>query len=80
MEYSGMMLDELRKTNKLLERVANTLVDIENLLEHNPQRSPTLRAPVQPEQKCPSCDGRGYWTDGYNNALKCGACNGTGHF
>jgi hypothetical protein len=27
---------------------------------------------------CPSCDGRGYWADGSGNALKCGACDGTG--
>jgi hypothetical protein len=42
------------------------------------QRHRTQRAAEAGEHNCPSCDGRGYWIDGYDNALKCGACNGTG--
>lgn len=41
------------------------------------QRSPTLRAPVQPEQKCPACDGIGsmkfLWL-----TLHCSTCHGSG--
>jgi len=41
------------------------------------QRSPTLRAPVQTEQKCPACDGIGsmrfLWL-----TLHCSTCHGTG--
>jgi len=59
MEYSGMILDELRKTNKLLERVANTLVDIETLIEQSAQRSLTTREAVAPKQPCPFCKGEG---------------------
>jgi hypothetical protein len=77
MEYSGMILDELRKTNKLLERVANTLVDIETLIEQSAQRSLTTREAVAPKQTCPSCDGVGHTlTDGAYSP--CMTCYGSG--
>jgi len=40
-------------------------------------RSPTLRTPVQSEQKCPSCFGRG-WLKGQGMMNKCNVCDGTG--
>ena len=35
------------------------------------------RAPVQSEQKCPLCKGRG-WLRGQGDMFKCYHCNGTG--
>lgn len=44
---------------------------------HNLQRSPTLRAPVAPELKCPNCDGSGWIEIGLREGF-CPACEGTG--
>ena len=41
-------------------------------------RSPTLRAPVQSEQKCPVCLGRGRLNVFSNKPNECTECNGTG--
>ena len=41
-------------------------------------RSPTLRAPVQSEQKCPSCSGTGTYIGKIGSGHKCVACDGTG--
>jgi len=35
------------------------------------------RAAVQSEQKCPFCDGDGYWQEA-NQTFWCDMCNGTG--
>ena len=42
-------------------------------------RSPTTRAAVQSEQKCPSCDGKGELHDLYSSrVVVCKLCKGTG--
>jgi hypothetical protein len=52
------------------------LVDFVNWLD---TRSPTLRAPVQSEQKCPSCEGRGWnFIHGTIDKKVCSRCNGRG--
>ena len=40
-------------------------------------RSPTLRAPVHAEKKCPDCGGKGY-IDQSCYTFSCFACDGTG--
>lgn len=50
MDYSGMILDELRKMHFTLQRIAYTLVDIETLLEHMSSVRLTKREADAPKQ------------------------------
>lgn len=50
---------------------------VDEVVEQLDPRSPTLRAPAQSEQKCPSCEG-GIENPGSLLAARCRACNGTG--
>jgi len=39
-----------------------------------------LSGEIEQTDKCPRCNGRGYYTDGYDNDLKCPKCDGKGRF
>jgi hypothetical protein len=58
----------------LTNRESNIVHEFANWLD---TRSPTLRAPVHAEPKCPSCVGMGI-VDDEGFILKCFACDGTG--
>lgn len=77
MDYSGIILDELRKTNFTLERIARTLIDIETLLERNSSVGLTLREAVQSGQDCPLCGGNRVILKGDTKIL-CPACTVSG--
>jgi hypothetical protein len=64
---------EFDKTNSVAIKLA--LVYFANWLD---ARSPTLRAPVQSEQKCPTCHGSGKVKGKNNRGVPCYACWGTG--
>lgn len=51
--------------------------ELPNKIRELASRSPTLRAPVHNEQKCPACYGNGFI--GYQGySLTCQICHGTG--
>ena len=65
------------------DQVAHINIDglqkvLEIIVEHLQTRVDEQRnAPVQSEQKCPLCKGRG-WLRGQGDMFKCYHCNGTG--
>ena len=60
----------------IMDRLASLQRLIEAMHPLN-SRSPTLRAPVHAEQKCPACDGMGE-INPWGTYYTCPECNGTG--
>jgi len=75
-DFTNFMMD-IKKAVALLERIANTLVDIETLLEQSAQRSLTPREAAR-GQICPSCGEREVFASGILPNVRCFACEWTG--